>query len=510
MAKCDNCRTIYDGWSCPTCEAKEEMERKFEEQKEEQTEQQERMAEEVLEEQRRIAEEATEEQRRIAEEIIDEQRRIAEESVEEHRRITAEASKLQAQSKVDTAYELYKADLYQDAIKHCLEAINLDRANIRSYRIAGWSYVELGQDGQTRGCLKKQISLLKTSYYSGSTEQALRVLKDITGIPNREDLLQEFLDASKKFTYFSADLIDELVNYSLLDAAHKLYLNTIANSDSLLGHAYGIELNQKIVGKADADKLTEYLKKMPYTKRSDIFEDFKRVQSRGKISENNINVLREGILRRYDEWIPEVKKEICETAAKQAKDKSISPATAGWTSGIGSMFFWPYFLRVFFPKVYQALDVNPLLGVVSLFGLYVSTGLVVYLAFKSRRNYIKDELIKSMGKKEYEAVSYLNKADETLHDWYAKRASSEKTILQFLVIFVLAIISIFLIPYVARWDHSIPQAIIDEFNGSAIGDAYGIKYIEALDGKGAAFSRKAESRVQYPFSKGFPVVCQEN
>jgi Caspase domain len=39
---------------------------------------------------------------------------------------------------------------------------------------------------------------------------------------------------------------------------------------------------------------------------------------------------------------------------------------------------------------------------------------------------------------------------------------------------------------------------IDEFNGSSLGEAYGITYTTAIDGQGAIFSRENESRVQYP------------
>lgn len=39
---------------------------------------------------------------------------------------------------------------------------------------------------------------------------------------------------------------------------------------------------------------------------------------------------------------------------------------------------------------------------------------------------------------------------------------------------------------------------IDEFNGSSFGDTFGITYVEALDGQGALFTRRKESRIQYP------------
>lgn len=51
----------------------------------------------------------------------------------------------------------------------------------------------------------------------------------------------------------------------------------------------------------------------------------------------------------------------------------------------------------------------------------------------------------------------------------------------------------------------IPASIImEEFNGSSIGDSYGIVYTNTINGQGAVFSRVKESRIEYPFSIGFP------
>ena len=52
---------------------------------------------------------------------------------------------------------------------------------------------------------------------------------------------------------------------------------------------------------------------------------------------------------------------------------------------------------------------------------------------------------------------------------------------------------------------SIPVSIImEEFNGNTIGNSYGIVYTNTINGQGAVFSRVKESRIEYPFSIGFP------
>lgn len=45
---------------------------------------------------------------------------------------------------------------------------------------------------------------------------------------------------------------------------------------------------------------------------------------------------------------------------------------------------------------------------------------------------------------------------------------------------------------------SITIPVIDELNGSSIGKPFGIDYVNAVNGQGAVFSRRAESRIQYP------------
>ena len=51
----------------------------------------------------------------------------------------------------------------------------------------------------------------------------------------------------------------------------------------------------------------------------------------------------------------------------------------------------------------------------------------------------------------------------------------------------------------------IPASIImEEFNGNTIGNSYGIVYTNTINGQGAVFSRVKESRIEYPFSIGFP------
>ncbi len=48
------------------------------------------------------------------------------------------------------------------------------------------------------------------------------------------------------------------------------------------------------------------------------------------------------------------------------------------------------------------------------------------------------------------------------------------------------------------------MVILEEFNGSVQGNEYGISYVQTPNGQGALFQKEKESRIEYPFSMGFP------
>ena len=149
--KCHQCGTIHDGWSCPICSVKEKIE--------ESTKEQQQAIEESLEEEGRMLEEQSE---AIGSAILAAQMEMEyalKETAAKHQKTTSEAWKLQSEAKADRAYELYKANLYEEATKLCFGAISQDPGNIRAYRFAAWSFEKLGQHKKAIELLKKQINL---------------------------------------------------------------------------------------------------------------------------------------------------------------------------------------------------------------------------------------------------------------------------------------------------------------------------------------------------------------
>ncbi len=399
--KCYKCGTIYDGWSCPACSTKEAIESAIEES----TEEQQRATEEALEEQKRMLEE----QREAIESAIEESQRemecALEDAAERHKKTTAEAWRLQAEAKVGRAYELYEAGLNEETIKLCLEAISQDPGNIRAYRIASWAYYASDQYPKAKDLLKKQISLLKIGEYRDSEEQALKVLQDILRIQNKEDLgrfCAAFLDASNVFGYFPANLIDELIKHSLYVAAQMLYQNKLRWSETLIGHVYGIELNKKTLAKQDTSRLNNFLSSLSYTQRNNILEAFKNIKNSGKFSESAINLLKKEILKRYDQWKPEIEKEIIEKVKHEAEWKvkeRKTPAVVGWVTGFMTWNVGAAFIGQALPKLAHLL-ILPIAFISIFIGIFTAWMVKVKI-----RSGIEAELMTSMEEKEKEFLS---------------------------------------------------------------------------------------------------------
>ncbi|MDQ7837808.1 MAG: hypothetical protein RDU59_04885 [Thermodesulfobacteriota bacterium] len=216
---------------------------------------------------------------------------------------------------------------------------------------------------------------------------------------NNDDLMQSFLDASKKFDYLPADLLDELMRHSLYEIAGKLYWHNSSTALlSLLGGAYEIELSNSAI------MLDGYFKNEPYTKRESIFADFivlqerhRAIQGSHKFSENTMNLIRKEILKRYEEWKPEIQKEFAEIAAKQAKEKErekSSPTVIGWIVGIMS-----YLMLV--------VPVKEDIGATAFISILAATVIGVLTSVLIRNNVkgnLETKLIVSMKKKEEDAL----------------------------------------------------------------------------------------------------------
>lgn len=173
--KCSTCGTVYDGWSCPVCSVKEKLEKQKRD-LEKFTKEQQRTMEESIREQERILEiqqeemeSAIEESQREMEWHLKEASRsleqIADAMITKQKKITSESWKLQAESKIEKAKELFKAGLNDEALKLSLEGISIDPSHIYGYFIVFSSFLKFGDKQKAQDYLSKAISLLNTSEY---------------------------------------------------------------------------------------------------------------------------------------------------------------------------------------------------------------------------------------------------------------------------------------------------------------------------------------------------------
>lgn len=318
--KCYRCGTIYDGWSCPICSLKRDMEKAHEEASRDQ--------ERMLEEQGEAIESAMEDTRADIEVAAARQEKAI-----------AESWRSQAEAKIHRAYDLYRADLNEEAIKLCLEAISQDPGNIGAYRVACWAYADMGQEAKARDLLKKQIQLLETKAYANDTAQALQVLRDIVRIEGNTALISSFIEVVRHSRSVYG-FLDELMESTLYEEARQLYSARPRRADNheeaLLGLVYEIELDNKVSGKAHLDKLNSYVKSLAATDRRSVVEGFRDIAGSGKFSEDTIDAVRTALLDRYKEWKPDIEKELAKTAAGNARYKADTSGWpyVGWIAGI--------------------------------------------------------------------------------------------------------------------------------------------------------------------------------
>lgn len=330
MATCTICGTIHGGWSCPTCSIKEDFEKQQEDLSDsitESSEEQQSIMRESLEKQ----EEMFERQREAIEEAQEKTEYALQEASERHRETVSEAWKLQANTKANRAYELYEAEMYDEAIKLSLDAISQDPGNIRGYRLAGWSFKEIGQNTKARDMLKKQISLLRTNQYIGSPDDALKVLKDIFRIKDCKDLTVDFLNISKNFNFFPDKLISELLERSSYDTARNLY-SIHEKDDNIEILTYGIEINNRILNKTDTIKLEKYLQQLTDVERNKLLREYEEIKNKKIFSANVIEILQKKIEERYKEWLPDIEGGFLVKAS--LKTSAIKTYQIGWGLGI--------------------------------------------------------------------------------------------------------------------------------------------------------------------------------
>lgn len=273
-----------------------------------------------------------EEQREAIEEAQRATENALEEAAEKHRETVSEAWKLQAESKASRAYDLYKAGMYDESLRLCLEVISQDPGNMRGYRLAAWLLEKTGQGARAREMLEKQIKLLKTNEFRGTPKTVLKVLIDILDAADNQDLMKKFLEVSQTFEFFPAVLLDELLNRSQYDVARNLHSAHDKNY-TLEILAYDIEILGKSGNSINSQKLERHLKQLPHTERENVFGEYIRLKGDGALSETTLEIVRKKIQDRYREWGRDIENEFSESATTQTLSK-IKKESGGWVVGL--------------------------------------------------------------------------------------------------------------------------------------------------------------------------------
>jgi tetratricopeptide (TPR) repeat protein len=300
-----------------------------------------------------------------------EQRYHAWQETERRREDAANAWKFEAQSKVDRAYELYRADMLEEAVTKAREAIRQDQGNLDAYLVESLALEKLGRHQEACTSYENQIRLLRLPRYSAGSGEAIRVL---SGLPQEPGLMQAFCSVvcesarfwspnasrelisalvkrcllveaekvireSSRLWPFSVgqELVDALIRKGLVAEAERLVSDGLAH-DSLLGSGYLIELRSRI-GTASDEPIDKYLRPISFHGRLGLLDEFQSLIQKPQIlSPATLTRIKNRIAARYREWEPEISKTLGEAAAEEAQDEStrlVWPAVVGWAAGIG-------------------------------------------------------------------------------------------------------------------------------------------------------------------------------
>jgi len=126
---------------------------------------------------------------------------------------------------------------------------------------------------------------------------------------------------------------------------------------------YYIEVNNRLGIKVSDAFLVDILNIVPHNQRDKVFEIFKKYKDIKEVSDTTLNLVREKILQRYEEWKPEIEEEIRKDAreyAKQRAEQKKMPTVIAWVVGIGSF--------IMLAVIFSSSTVGPGLAFGSFFG----------------------------------------------------------------------------------------------------------------------------------------------
>jgi hypothetical protein len=307
------------------------------------------------------------------------------------------------------------------------------------------------------------------------------------------------------------NLVEIFVREGQGDRAHEIMNLLIASSGSLPQrealqvHADWIELCFKLRRDGN-NKIEQFLKNIPFNERETLLKNFQNVcLSASRWSSQTLDQLRLFIAKRYKEWEPQISEFISQSASRNAKSTSALPF--GCLFGCLSYIALAGVLSYPLVQIARTRSMSDPTGVLTVGSFFCSVIVAIWggLILKQiRRNRNIQKEIDRLEAQEKEAWSAICNSELS-----APRPNQIAIFVQvsvligIVLIFACSAIGYVLIASEKPSASSHPMelakngAAIDELNGSSFGTASGIEYVQAVDGRGAFFSRRNESRIQY-------------
>jgi len=400
----------HEGWQCPVCDIERAIKQQtdttkkiHEEESKERAKQHDRQLKaswaeakalrEASEDQIQALQEASEAQVQALKEAAYRAEIAAEEGVEEQRENIANAWSLQSQAKVNKAYELYRAQMYDQALSLLKDAIDKDPSNLEAYIVAAWVLDSKGDYSKSFEYYKIQIDLLKTSSYS-DISTAIKVLNNL---PNDKELIRSFqailysnMEIWGKAIYNHIEniefkkLINELIKHELFEDAKNVIEFLINKYSRLEYHAYLIEINNRL-GKENDESLWQFLKTLSFSTRSDICDQIHNIikNTENIFGDKTISQLKARVRERYNEWVPEIADDISEKAQNEAT-KGIDTNEL-WFWGLGFLAFLIFML---WQVAKFKFNFDAIHSEIKTFGFFLSCALSIFFVTAIRKSTI--------------------------------------------------------------------------------------------------------------------------
>jgi hypothetical protein len=252
-------------------------------------------------------------------------------ATENQRENLAQAWRIQAEAKVQRAYELYQAELYDETLQLITQALEQDPGNLQGCLVAALAYERKGNQDAALVFYRKQIALLRVEPYADSLQWPHLVLR---GLPEVKDLRNEFSDAVCSLAVGGrwadedvTNFVSNLVSARMAGTALVVIRMAVGRRPSIA--LYGYWLDVTLQGEDVIEALRRHLETDDYAMQNSFLNEYYHLMSgKSQFSSESLVNIRDSIRDSYNAWLPQRRQCVRLLAQQQARAQSGLPSAA--------------------------------------------------------------------------------------------------------------------------------------------------------------------------------------